>query len=71
MDLRLRSDVDPASRLVEDQHPGFGSQATLAITTFCWFPPESDSDEIVHAGGADPQPFGIAGRQSPLAAGFA
>ena len=40
-DIRLRSDVDASARLVHQQDFRLVSSA-LPITTFCWFPPESD-----------------------------
>ena len=44
VDRRARADVDAARRLVQDEHAAAAAAIHLAITTFCWLPPDSFAD---------------------------
>ena len=55
----LGADVDALGRLVEDDDLAAAVASHLAITTFCWLPPESVADILAERCGAQVEPLGV------------
>ena len=61
----LGDDIDAARRLVEDQDPSVPTSATRPSTTFCWLPPERETDLLHGRAGPHEQTALERGYDSP------